>query len=129
MYENIVLINQAKEALGVKKDLAKVDDINISQYFRGFNIASFEGVDKHNSSKIIEQSEANYVNISLKNEDLAPYSTMVNDSFSLKIAGDILLQAKDNNADFLVVRGSSDVALFDSQQKNIEIYFHTILTT
>jgi len=120
MYENVALLNRAKEVSNNKKDIPGDDSIDISQSFKGFNIASFEGVNQNNASKIIKKSEANYVDINLKNEDLAPYSTIVNNSFSLKIAGDILLQAKDNNADFLVVRGSSDVALFDAQQKNIE---------
>jgi len=92
----------------------------ISQYFKGFNIASYEGLSKDSCAHIINDSFASHVELSLKNEDLAPYSTLVSDDFSLKIAGNILLQAKDNNADFMVVRGKGDVALFDGQQKNIE---------
>lgn len=98
----------------------KSHDIKISQYFNGFNIASFEGVNKNSSASMIKESKANYVDISLKYEDLAPYSTLVSKDFSLKIAGNILIQAKDENADFIVVRGKSDVMLFDGEQKNIE---------
>lgn len=92
----------------------------ISQYFKGFNIASYEGTSKNSCTNIIKESFASHVELSLKNEDLAPYSTLVSDNFSLKIAGNILIEAKDNNADFLVVRGNGDIALFDGQQKNIE---------
>ena len=92
----------------------------ISQYFKGFNIASYEGTTKDSCSNIIKESFASHVELESKNEDLAPYSTLVSNDFSLKIAGDILLEAKDNNADFLVVRGNGDIALFDGQQKNIE---------
>lgn len=92
----------------------------IQQYFKGFNIASYEGTTKDSCAEIIKDSFALHVELSSKNEDLAPYSTLVSNDFSLKIAGDILLEAKDNNADFLVVRGNGDVALFDGQQKNIE---------
>ncbi len=92
----------------------------ISQYFKGFNIASYEGTSKNSCENIIKESFASHVELNLKNEDLAPYSTLVSDDFSLKIAGNILLEAKDNNADFLVVRGKGDIALFDGQQKNIE---------
>ena len=99
---------------------AKIDDVKVSQYFSGFNIAAYEGLNKNSCASLVEESKANYVDISLKNEDLAPYSTLVSKDFSLKIAGDILLQAKDENADFIVVRGKSDVMLFDGQQKNIQ---------
>jgi hypothetical protein len=93
---------------------------SISQYFKGFNIASYEGTSKDSCANIIKESFAHHVELSLKNEDLAPYSTLVSDDFSLKIAGNILLQAKDNNADFIVVRGKGDLALFDGQQRSIE---------
>lgn len=99
---------------------AQTCDVEISQYFEGFNIASFEGVNKKNCAWAIKESKATYVELSLKNEDLAPYSTLVSSDFSLKIAGAILLQAKDENADFIVVRGKSDVMLFDGEQKKIE---------
>ena len=92
---------------------------NITQFFDGFNIASFEGLTKESCSSLINDSKASYVELALKNEDLAPYSSLVNKKFSHYIAGDILLQAKDNNADFLVVRDSSDVELFDAQQSSI----------
>ena len=92
---------------------------HITQYFKDFNIASYEGTTKNICATFIEESFANHVKLSLKNEDLAPYSTLVSNDFSLKIAGAILLEAKDNNADFLVVRGNGDLALFDGMQKSI----------
>lgn len=98
----------------------KVVDANISQFFENFNIAEYEGVNKNSCADIIKKSKANYIQLSLSKEDLAPYSTLVNSDFSLKIAGEILLEAKDKNADFIVVRGKSDVMLFDSEQKKIE---------
>ena len=120
MFEKIDVLNKAKEVLSSKKESINLSDLNISQFFEGFNIASFDGLNKNSINTTIEDSKANYVEIGLKNEDLAPYSTIASDDFSLKIAGNILLQAKDNNADFLVVRGNGDVALFDGQQRNIE---------
>ena len=36
------------------------------------------------------------------------------------MAGTILLEALDNNADFLIVNTEEDLSLFDAQQKNIE---------
>ena len=96
-----------------------IEKVNVSQSFDGFNIAAYEGLSKDSCISLINDSKASYVEISLKNEDLAPYSTIVNKDFSLKIAGEILLQAKDNNADFMVVRGKGDLMLFDGMQKKI----------
>ncbi|MCW8895083.1 MAG: 2Fe-2S iron-sulfur cluster-binding protein [Sulfurimonas sp.] len=97
-----------------------IDNVDISQYFEGFNVASYDGLDKSSCASVIKDSKANYIDISLKSEDLAPHSTLVSDDFSLKIAGEILLQAKDNNADFIVVRGKKDILLFDGEQRKIE---------
>lgn len=98
----------------------KLGDVKISQSFEGFNIAEFEGVNKNSCASLIKESNAKYIELSFSKEDLAPYSTLVSRDFSLKIAGEILLEAKDNNADFLIVRGKSDLMLFDGEQKKIE---------
>jgi len=120
MFEKVASLNKAKEITATKKENLDTTSLKISQFFEGFNIATFDGLNTDSSHLIVKDSKANYVNIPMKKEDLAPYSTLVNDEFSLKIAGNILLQAKDNNADFLLVRGKSDLLLFDSKQKQIE---------
>ncbi len=98
----------------------KIEDVNISQFFEGFNIAEFEGINKNSCASVIKKSKANYIRLSSSQEDLAPYSTLVSKDFSHKIAGKILLEAKDSNADFLVVRTMSDLMLFDGEQKKIQ---------
>lgn len=120
MYEKVVSLKKARDLLKINNENKKYDNLHIIQNFEKFNIASYDGLNKTNSSEIIKKAKANYVDISLKNEDLAPFSTIVSDDFSMKIAGEILLQAKDENADFLLVRGDSDVLLFDNKQKHIE---------
>ena len=120
MYDKIVSLKNARDILSSNAKPTNIENLKINQNFKNFNIASFNGVSNTEISNLIEKSQANYVNINLKNEDLAPYSTIVNDEFSLKIAGNILLQAKDENADFIVVRGEADVSLFDNKQKQIE---------
>jgi len=120
MFEKVVALRDARKILSSNTSETKLDTPTITQYFKGFNIASFDGLAKVDNAKIIKDSRANYIDIQLKNEDLAPYSTIVSNDFSLKIAGNILLQAKDKNADFLVVRGAGDVLLFDNKQKQIE---------
>jgi len=113
------MIPRAKNSGINNKSELNIKDVNIAQSFDGFNIAAYEGLTKDSCEDMIQKSKASYVELSLKNEDLAPYSTLVNKDFSLKIAGEILLQAKDNNADFIVVRGKGDLMLFDGMQKNI----------
>ena len=113
------MIPRAKYSAINNKSELNIKPINVTQSFNGFNIASYEGITKDSCLDLISKSNADYVNLSLKNEDLAPYSTIVNKDFSLKIAGEILLQAKDNNADFIVVRGRGDLMLFDGMQKSI----------
>lgn len=92
----------------------------IVQNFSGFNIASYNGSENCSFEGTILQSKANYIDISSKNEDLAPYSYVADRTFSYKIAGQILLQAKDNNADFLIVRDERDLHIFDERQSRIE---------
>ncbi len=119
--KNLLSMLKKVQYSGIDNSVAKkIDSVKVSQYFEGFNIASFEGIDKNSSASLIQDSKANYVDISLKSEDLAPYSTIVSKDFSLKIAGNILLEAKDSGADFMVVRGKKDLLLFDGEQKRIE---------
>lgn len=92
----------------------------ISQSFKGFNIASYNGQENCSFEDIIQKSEANYIDMDSKNEDLAPYSYVADSTFSYKVAGQILLQAKDNNADFIIVRDDRDLYLFDKRQKRVE---------
>ncbi|QFR43376.1 DUF5644 domain-containing protein [Sulfurimonas xiamenensis] len=99
---------------------SKIENVKIFQSFEGFNIAEFEGIDEKSCASIIKNSKANYVALSHSKEDLAPYSALADKDFSLKIAGEILLEAKDENADFIVVRDENDLMLFDKEQKRIE---------
>ena len=77
-----------------------------------------------NNTKLLEQlivtSDAKYINLNSKNDDLAFQSQEVNKTFSYKIAGNILLEAKDSNADFIVVQSEDSFKLFDNKQKEIE---------
>jgi succinate dehydrogenase/fumarate reductase-like Fe-S protein len=120
MFDKVQTIQGVKASLATEVKNEEKPNVNISQEFSGFNIATYEGVSQKSVESSIKAAKASYVDISMKNEDLAPYSTIVSDDFSLKIAGNILLQAKDENADFIVVRNKSDILLFDNKQKQIE---------
>lgn len=94
---------------------------HIKQKFSNFNIAVYEGLESCDAIKsLIEKSEANYVQLDSKNDDLNLKSYKIESSLTHKIAGTILLEAKDNNADFLVVQDVSYLEIFDQQQKKIE---------
>ncbi len=105
----------------VKKEIESLEEItNISQNFLNFNIASYDGINGNSLESIIKQSKANFINLVSKNDDLALCSKIANKNFSLKIAGNILLEAKDKNADFIMVNNEEDILVFDKEQKNIE---------
>ena len=93
---------------------------SISQEFVDFNIAVYDKENTDTLKTIVESSKANYIDIDTKNDDLALYSQTTDDTFSYKIAGRVLLDAKDNNADFIVVSNKNTFELFDNKQKNIE---------
>lgn len=93
---------------------------NISQEFSDFNIAAYDSECTSTLQKLIENSKAKYINTESKNDDMALECTKVNKSFSYKIAGKILLDALDNNADFIVVKDSDTLSILDGKQKEIE---------
>ncbi len=93
---------------------------SVSQSFEGFNIAAYHGVQKSQLTALIESSKASYVDITSNKEDLASHSVMSDENFSYKIAGDILMQAKDNNADFILVKNETTKVFFDKNQAKME---------
>ena len=114
------MLPQIKEPIFIQEDIKITEPANIAQEFAGFNIASYEGTNSQPLASIIEKSKAAHVNIPAKNEDLALASKFADKQFTYKIAGEILLQAKDNNADFLIVSDEKLIELFDGSQKIIE---------
>ena len=93
---------------------------NISQDFSGFNIAAYHGVKETGLSALIEDSRAKCVDFPSSKEDLASHSALSDEDFSYKIAGDILIQAKDNNADFILVKNDRTKEFFDQNQAKME---------
>lgn len=114
------MFKESEDFVAEEEALQEIPMPEISQHFENFNIASYNGSVNCSFESIIKNSKANYININSKNEDLAPYSYVADNTFSYKIAGQILLEAKDNNADFLIVRHQKDLDFFDKEQKKIE---------
>lgn len=91
----------------------------IKQYFNNFNIAYYDGLKSSNLRSIILDSKAELIEIDMRNEDLPAIGFEQSKKVLYKICADILLQAKDNNADFLVLKDESLLNIFDKEQKNI----------
>jgi len=99
-----------------KSEPKEKDSFNVIQSFENFNIALYYGLNPNSFHHVITQSNATFVDIQSKNFDI-PLSAK---KLSHLMAGTVLLEALDNNADFLLVNSQEDLSLFDAQQKQIE---------
>ena len=91
-------------------------DSEILQYFDNFNIALYCALNDSSFEDIIKQSRATYVELKSKHFDIPKNAKKL----SMLMAGSVLLEALDNNADFLIVNNEEELALFDAKQKSIE---------
>lgn len=93
-------------------------DFEIQQYFENFNIALYCGLSNSASEGYITQTKAEYVELNSKHFGIPTQNA--NQKMNNAIAGHILLEAKDNNADFLLIDDNAMLSLFDAKQKQIE---------
>lgn len=100
------------EVKNIQKDKVK----DVIQTFENFNIALYCGLEQASFENIIKQSGANYIALESRHFDIP----LAAKTLSRLMAGTILLEALDNNADFLIVQTKADLSLFDKQQKAIE---------
>lgn len=121
VYKKLVSkVKAYKDANLEDKEKSVVDEsIEISQYFKGFNIALYN-TGGCLFKNVIQKSRATYLHLDSRRDDLALNSQLINKEFSFKIAGTVLLEAKDRGADFLIVKDEADLAIFDAMQKQIE---------
>ncbi len=110
IYKKLQKRNQEKNVLS--------EDIAISQYFKGFNISLYNQEDCL-FRNVIMKSRATYIQLDSRGYDLALNSSLINKEFSLRIAGEVLLEAKDKNSDFLIVKDKKDLEVFDGMQAKI----------
>ncbi|MDF1882292.1 hypothetical protein JHD50_13440 [Sulfurimonas sp. MAG313] len=109
-----------KEALGSFEQNTARSTSKIVQNFDGFNIAAYHGIEKSNLDNLILDSKAVCIKIPSNKEDLASNAILLDENFSFKIAGDILMQAKDENADFVLVKNDETKEFFDKNQEQME---------
>lgn len=94
--------------------------VKLEQDFIGFNIAAYDKNDTCSLKEIVLQSKASFIATESQNDDLALHSLQADKNFTYKIAGKILLDAVDNNADFILVHDKKNFSLLDNNQKEIE---------
>ena len=99
-----------------ERNYSKDTATNLEQTFKNFNIALYCGLNEPSFENVIKQSDATYIDLKSKHFDI-PFSAK---KLSYLMAGTILLEAVDNNADFLILNDENDFALFDAKQKKIE---------
>ena len=92
----------------------------VNQDFSGFNIAAYHGVGETSLESLISDAKAVNIKIASGKEDLASHSYLCDENFTYKIAGDILIEAKDSNADFVLVKNEKTKEFFDKNQGHME---------
>ncbi|QOG11555.1 hypothetical protein [Arcobacter sp. FWKO B] len=100
-----------------KPTYLNISDIQIIQKFDTFNISAY--MPTAQTKTLIQQSGAKYININTAYNDIAICNLKGNKKFSLKLAGEFLLDAMDNNADLVIV-DDEFLAIFDGMQCEIE---------
>ncbi len=109
--------NSAKE---IKFDeVTKLTDIKYS--FENFNIAYYEGSTLcRKTQNIINSLSANFLPLLSMTNDLAMNTFHINKEFTYSLASQVMLDAFDNGADFIVVDNSETFYLLDSNRKELE---------
>lgn len=103
--------DEHQDSVGIQK---------VTQGFEGFRIAAYHGVKQSALEQLIVHSGASAVKLASSKDDLAAGSVYGNEAFSLKIASEVLLEAKDADADFVLVKNESMKSFFDQKQKKME---------
>lgn len=112
----------SSKAVGLEKSDAKSDKniTQVSQDFSGFNIATYNGLGVNSIDSLVGKTKAKHIKPRGSSADLSPFSRLVSDNFSYSIAGDILLEAKDADADFILVKNEKTKEFFDKNQSKME---------
>lgn len=96
------------------------DTCEIKHDFKDFNIAYYSSKTHEKSTSLLNQLNANILNLDTLKLDLAKNTFNKNHDITYCIATTILLDAFDNNADFLLVDNDDDFYIFDYNRKALE---------
>ncbi len=94
---------------------------NIKYSFENFNIAYYEGASIcRKTQNIINSLSANFLALPIMTNDLAMKTFHINPLFTYALAAEVMLDAFDNGADFIVVDNAETFYLLDSHRKELE---------
>jgi hypothetical protein len=96
------------------------DNYEISHDFKDFNISYYPSKDSEQTVELLKKLKANILKLDTMKLDLAKNSFNHNPLITYHVASTILLDAFDNNADFLVVDTNEDFYIFDYNRKELE---------
>lgn len=93
----------------------------VQHTFKDFNIAYYKGLKGcEKTQTLIENLEAKQIQLPSLNNDLAMNTFHVNPFLTYNLAAQMMLDAFDNNADFVVVDNMQTFYLLDSHRKELE---------
>ena len=102
-------------------DFKNFDDVNeIKHDFKDFNIAYYPSKSCEKIDSLLNQLNANFLKLDTLKLDLAKKTFNKNQEITYCVATTILLDAFDNNADFLLVDNDEDFYIFDYNRKALE---------
>ena len=92
----------------------------VKHNFKDFNIAYYTSNDSTQTLELLDKLEAKILKLDSLKLDLAKNSFNNNPKITYQVAATILLDAFDNNADFLLVDTIEDFYIFDYNRKELE---------
>ena len=96
------------------------ENFEVLHDFKDFNIAYYPSNNSKQTIELLNKLKANILNLDSMKLDLAKNSFNKNPIITYHVASTILLDAFDNNADFLVVDTNEDFYIFDYNRKQIQ---------
>ena len=96
------------------------ENYEIKHDFKDFNIAYYPSKNSTQTVELLNKLDAKILNLDSMKLDLAKNTFNKNPIITYHVAATILLDAFDNNADFLVVDTNEDFYIFDYNRKQLE---------
>ena len=96
------------------------ENYEIKHDFKDFNIAYYPSKNSTQTVKLLNKLNAKILNLDSMKLDLAKNTFNKNPIITYHVAATILLDAFDNNADFLLVDTNEDFYIFDYNRKQLE---------
>lgn len=93
----------------------------VKHSFKEFNIAYYKGKEACSKTEnLLCALDANYLQLQSMSNDLAKETFHINQELTYKLSAEVMLDAFDNGADFIVVDNETDFYLLDANRKALE---------